>query len=64
MRRWLRNAHPEDILPVGGPAPYSIHDLEGRELSDHWEQALVMKELTERPGRRYGISNVDLTREF
>lgn len=50
MRRWLKNAHPGDILPVGpelGPAPYSIHDLEGRELSDRWEQALVMKKLTE-----------------
>ena len=45
-----QNTHPGDILPVGrelGSVPYSIHDLEGRELSDRWEQALVMKKLTE-----------------
>ena len=50
MRRWLKNAQPGDILPVApelGPAPYSIYDLEGVELSDRWEQALVMKKLTE-----------------
>ena len=50
MRRWLKNTHPGEILPVGpelGSAPYSIHDPEGRELSNRWEQALVMKKLTE-----------------
>ena len=50
MRRWLKNTHPGEILPVGpelGSAPYSIHDPEGREFSNRWEQALVMKKLTE-----------------
>ena len=43
MRRWLKNTHPGDILPVGselGSAPYSIHNLEGRELSDRWSRPL------------------------
>jgi len=38
MRRWPASKT---------PAPYSIHDPEGRELSDRWEQALVMKKPTE-----------------
>ena len=47
----MAQEHPSrEILPVDpelGSATYSIDDLEGRELSDRWEQALVMKKLTE-----------------
>jgi len=50
MRRWLQKARPGEIFPVApelGPPVYSIQDLEGRELSDRWKQALVMKRLIE-----------------
>jgi hypothetical protein len=30
-----------------GPAPYAVADLSGRELSDRWQQSLVVKRLAE-----------------
>jgi sugar phosphate isomerase/epimerase len=50
MRRWRRQAGPGGVLPFAselGPPPYSITDASGRELSDRWEQSLVMKRLGE-----------------
>ena len=55
MRRWLRQARPGDVFPVApelGPPVYSIQDLQGRELSDRWEQALIMKKLTEQAWKK------------
>jgi sugar phosphate isomerase/epimerase len=50
LRRWLKQAQPGDMFPVTselGPPGYSIVDLKGAEISDRWQQALVMKQLTE-----------------
>lgn len=50
LRRWLKKARPGDIFPVTselGPPGYSIVDLKGDEISDRWQQSLVMKRLTE-----------------
>ena len=50
LRRWLKQAQPGDMFPVTtelGPPGYSIVDLKGAEISDRWEQSLVMKRLTE-----------------
>jgi sugar phosphate isomerase/epimerase len=50
LRRWLKQAQPGDMFPVTtelGPPGYSIVDLKGVEISDRWEQSLVMKRLTE-----------------
>jgi sugar phosphate isomerase/epimerase len=50
MTAWLSKAQRGDILPFTaelGPAPYSITDLNGQEISDRWQQALVMKRLAE-----------------
>jgi sugar phosphate isomerase/epimerase len=47
---WLEKARPGDVLPFVcalGPAPYSLTDLTGREISDRWEQCLVIKRLAE-----------------
>lgn len=50
LRRWLKNAQPGDMFPVTselGPPNYSMLDLKGDEISDRWQQSLVMKRLTE-----------------
>lgn len=50
MRAWLRDAGPGDVLPFTpelGPPAYAIVDPSGREISDRWEQSLVMKRLGE-----------------
>jgi hypothetical protein len=50
MRAWLRDARPGDVLPFAselGPPAYAIVDPAGREISDRWEQSLVMKRLAE-----------------
>jgi len=50
MRAWLRGARPGDVLPFAselGPPAYAIVDPSGREISDRWEQSLVMKRLAE-----------------
>ncbi|MGA2440173.1 MAG: sugar phosphate isomerase/epimerase [Tepidisphaeraceae bacterium] len=47
---WLEKARAGDVLPFGcqlGPVPYSLTDLSGREISDRWEQCLVIKRLAE-----------------
>ena len=46
MRHWLAAANEDDVLTFLcelGPPPYAITDNEGYELSDRWEEALVMK---------------------
>jgi len=51
MVRWLREAQPGDIFPFRvelGPPGYAILDLQGREVSDRWEQTLRMRDLAER----------------
>ena len=50
MSAWLAKAQPGDVLPFTcelGPAPYPVTDLAGREISDRWEQSLVIKRLAE-----------------
>jgi len=50
MTAWLRKSRPGDILPFCselGPPGYSITDLSGQELSDRWQQGLVIKRLAE-----------------
>jgi sugar phosphate isomerase/epimerase len=50
MKHWLKQAQPGDVLPFCselGPPGYSITDLDGREISDRWEQSLVIKRLAE-----------------
>jgi sugar phosphate isomerase/epimerase len=50
LRRWLKRAQPGDFFPVTselGPPNYSIVDPNGVEISDRWQQTLVMKRLTE-----------------
>jgi hypothetical protein len=50
MIAWLSKAQPGDILPFTaelGPPPYSITDLSGQEISDRWDQAMVIKRLAE-----------------
>ena len=50
MTAWLKKSRPGDVLPflceLGAP-PYSITDLSGREISDRWEQSLIIKRLAE-----------------
>lgn len=50
LRRWRTQAQPGDWFPFSselGPPPYSIVGLDGKEISDRWEQSLVMKRLIE-----------------
>jgi sugar phosphate isomerase/epimerase len=50
FRAWLKEARPGDVLPFCselGPPGYSITDLAGREISDRWQQSLVIKRLAE-----------------
>jgi hypothetical protein len=50
MRAWLQGACPGDVLPFAselGPPAYAIVDPSGKEISDRWEQSLVMKSLAE-----------------
>ena len=50
MKSWLKGAGPGDIFQFSselGPPRYSITDLQGKEISDRWEQSLVMKKLAE-----------------
>ena len=39
-------------MPELGTPVYSIQDLQGRELFDQWDQALVMKKLTEQAWKK------------
>jgi hypothetical protein len=51
MVAWLERAKPGDVLPFRvelGPPSYAILDLKGREISDRWEQTLVLRTLAER----------------
>ena len=50
MNYWKRNAGPGDYLPFVselGPPTYGMVDLDGAEISDRWEQSLVMRQLGE-----------------
>jgi sugar phosphate isomerase/epimerase len=50
MKAWLRDAVPGDVFPFAselGPPAYAIRDPSGAEISDRWEQSLVMKRLAE-----------------
>ena len=70
IRRWRMRARPGDWLPFAtelGPPPYSILDLEGKEISDRWEQSLVMKRLIaqswEKAQKRSSVEGVKVTHE-
>ncbi|MEM7232220.1 MAG: hypothetical protein AAF517_08605 [Planctomycetota bacterium] len=48
MVKWLQGAKPGDVFVFKselGPPPYSIVGPDGKELSDRWTQALVMRDL-------------------
>jgi sugar phosphate isomerase/epimerase len=48
MTGWMKQAVPGDILPFTcelGPIYYSIPDLSGKEISNRWQQALVIRQL-------------------
>ena len=50
FQRWLEGALPGDVFPFGselGPPRYAITTPDGKEISDRWEQGLVMKRLAE-----------------
>jgi hypothetical protein len=50
MASWLKKSQPGDVLPFTcelDPAPYAVIDPSGRELSDRWEQSLVIKRLAQ-----------------
>jgi hypothetical protein len=53
IRCWLKEAQPGDVLPFVtelGPPPYSITTFKNErfvEISDRWEQALVLKQIIE-----------------
>jgi len=50
MTHWLEGAAPGDVLPFAselGPPRYAITTPDGKEISDRWEQSLVMKRLAE-----------------
>ena len=50
MSHWLNSAVPGDVLPFTselGPPRYAITTPDGKEISDRWEQSLVMKRLAE-----------------
>jgi len=51
MVHWLKGARNGDIFIFRvelGPPNYSIRDLNGKEISDRWEQAKLMRSLVER----------------
>ncbi|MGH9158524.1 MAG: sugar phosphate isomerase/epimerase family protein, partial [Vicinamibacteraceae bacterium] len=51
MVTWLEDAMPGDLFIFRvelGPPDYAIRDLSGREISDRWGQALVIRDLAER----------------
>jgi len=51
MIAWLKQAGAGDVFIFRvelGPPSYSILDLNGREISDRWEQATLMRALAER----------------
>lgn len=50
MKHWLNGAGPGDVFPFTselGPPRYAITTPDGKEFSDRWQQALVMKKLAE-----------------
>ena len=50
FKQWLVGAQPGDIFPFAselGPPRYAITTPDGKEISDRWEQGLVMKKLAE-----------------
>jgi sugar phosphate isomerase/epimerase len=47
---WLKKSRPGDVLPFTcqlDPPPYAMVDAGGREISDRWEQCLVIKRLAQ-----------------
>lgn len=57
MRAWRKSAGPGDILPFVselGPPTYGLVDRDGVELSDRWEQSLVLRRLGEEAWRLSG----------
>lgn len=76
MVAWLEDARPGDVFVFKselGPPPYAIVSPDGREISDRWEQALVMRDLAIRTwneavaaagrGRRYEKGAAKVTRK-
>jgi sugar phosphate isomerase/epimerase len=50
MRRWRLRSRPGTALifiPELGPVPYALRDAAGREISNRWEQSLVLRALAQ-----------------
>ncbi len=48
---WKRRAKPGDVLPFSselGPPRYAITTPDGKEISDRWQQSLVMRQIAQR----------------
>ncbi len=48
---WKKRAQPGDVLPFSselGPPRYAITTLDGKEISDRWEQSLVMRSIAQK----------------
>jgi hypothetical protein len=48
IRSWRKRSRPDAVLTFLcelGPAPYAITGPDGLELSDRWQDALVMKDM-------------------
>lgn len=57
LKSWRAEARAGDVFPFAselGPPRYAITDRSGREISDRWEQSLVMKRLIEEAWEKSG----------